>query len=373
LSECKNTRIAVYLVIAIIFWLTWIGMRIGQSEASRLLIGISVSPILAWLIITNFNQFKRSLFYNYIFIFVAFSALLTGFISGYSATIFINFFISVALYLIMNRACIAKHCKRSYAILIALPILLDILYFALTGGHYKSLLIGSSYSHISGVLLYLLVFIVLFYENCKKDTVLTILSMFLIIFAALWSGSRSSYFVVLMATLFVFKILLRDYGNVRSLVLVVLAVLLAYSLIGNIHQESEVSKVYSFSLAKFYISDSYLDGTRYAIFHDFFSRGLGAILIPNIDYQPLMIEGLSVHNSFLKVIGISGILGIVYILMLFVRFVFLRKTIIFFGLSVTISSMLFFNDIGFLNSKFDFLLYLVFLSPYYGICKFKKR
>lgn len=59
--------------------------------------------------------------------------------------------------------------------------------------------------------------------------------------------------------------------------------------------------------------------------------------------------------------------------MLFVRFVVLRKTMIFLALSVALVAMLYFNDIGLLNSRFDFLIYLVFLSPYYGIYKLKNN
>jgi len=373
MTTYKSTKNGIYFIIAIIFWFTWSGLRLGQSNYFSVAIAIVVVPIIIWLLIINFNQIKRNQLYDWVFIFVTLSALSIGFFSGHSWTIYVNFFISISLYILMHHSYFMGHCKKNYAALIALPILIDILYSAFTGVHYKSLLIGSSYSHIATVLIFLLTFIVLFYENCKKDVGLTIVLVLMIITASAWSGSRSAYIVVAMSILFIFKVIIDSNNKGWHYLLIVLSVLVVYILMDSVFQGSQDYTSYSFSLEKFLTSASYLDGPRHAIVKDFFSRELSSILVPDIGYRPLGEPNLSIHNSFLKVIAISGILGILYILMLFVRFVMLRKTMMFLALAATLAAMLYFNDIGLLNSRFDFLIYLVFLSPYYGVYKLKNN
>ena len=373
MTTYKATKNGIYFIIAIVFWFTWVGLRLGQSNYFSVAISIVAIPVITWLLIINFNQIKRNQLYIYVFIFVTLSALSIGLFSGYSWTIYVNFFISISLYILMHNSYFIGYCKKNYAALIALPILIDILYSAFTGVHYKSFLIGSSYSHIAAVLIFLLTFIILFFENCKKDVNLTIVLVIMIITASMWSGSRSAYIVVAMSILFILKVIFEGNNKGWNYLLIVLSILIVYMLMDGVFQGNENSISHSFSLEKFYTRDFILDGPRHVIVKDFFSRELNSILVPDISYRPLGMANLSVHNSFIKVINISGIIGIIYILMLFVRFVILRKTMIFLALAVALVAMLYFNDIGLLNSRFDFLIYLVFLSPYYGIYKAKNN
>jgi hypothetical protein len=373
MTTYKATKNGIYFIIAIVFWFTWAGLRLGQSNYFSVAIAIVVIPVITWLLIINFNQIKRNQLYVYMFIFVTLSALSIGLFSGHSWTIYVNFFISISLYILMHSSYFVGQCKKNYAALIALPILIDILYPAFTGEYYKLLLIGSSYSHISAVLIFLLTFIILFYENCKKDVNLTIVLVIMIITASMWSGSRSAYIVVAISILFILKVIFESNNKGWNYLLIVLSILIVYILMDGVFQQNENSTSHSFSLAKFNSSLGYLDGPRHAIAKDFFSRELSSILVPDRSYRPLGMANLSIHNSFVKVVAISGVIGILYLLMLFVRFVVLRKTMIFLALAAALSAMLYFNDIGLLNSRFDFLIYLVFLSPYYGVYKPKNN
>jgi len=373
MTTYKATKNGIYFIIAIVFWFTWAGLRLGQSNYFSVAIAIVAIPVIICLLIINYNQIKRNQLYIYVFIFVILSALSIGLFIGYSWTIYVNFFISISLYILMHNSYFIGHCKKNYAALIALPILIDISYSMFTGVHHKLFLMGSSYSHIAAVLIFLLTFIILFYENCKKDVNLTIVLVIMIIAASMWSGSRSAYFVVAMSILFILKVIFESNNKGWNSLLIVLSILIVYMLMDGVFQGNENLTSYSFSLEKFYTSGAILDGPRHVIVKEFFSRELNSILVPDISYRSLGMANLSVHNSFIKVINISGVIGVIYILMLFVRFVVLRKTMIFLALSVALVAMLYFNDIGLLNSRFDFLIYLVFLSPYYGIYKLKNN